>query len=84
MISHCPGTQKIRQPIPEVIKCLSCGGEVEIWTDEIRAVCQNCKTDVWRRQYVSCLDWCKYAKECIGEANYKDYLKNKKMMERHL
>jgi hypothetical protein len=78
MIFGCPGSSKFKQPAPENVKCPSCGGEVEIWTDEIERACPRCKNKVTREGGQSCLDWCKYAKECIGEERYNKYLKNKK------
>jgi len=77
MLSNCPGSQKFKQPQPETIKCASCGEEIEIWTDEIKAVCPKCKNTIMREQGVSCLDWCKYAKECVGENTYNSYIQNK-------
>jgi len=77
MISNCPGSQKFKQPQPETIKCTSCGGEIEIWTDEIKAVCPKCKNTIMREQGASCLDWCRYAKECVGENTYNSYIQNK-------
>ena len=35
----CPGARLIKQPKPEIFTFPSCGAEVEIWTDEIKAVC---------------------------------------------
>lgn len=77
MLSNCPGSQKFKQPQPENIKCSSCGEEIEIWTDEIKAVCPKCKNTIMREQGASCLDWCKYAKECVGENTYNSYIQNK-------
>lgn len=77
MISNCPGSQKFKQPQPETIRCASCGEAIEIWTDEIKAVCPKCKGTTMREQGTSCLDWCKYAKECVGEDIYKSYIQNK-------
>lgn len=77
MLSNCPGSQKFKQPQPETIKCASCGEAVEIWTDEIQAVCPKCKNTIMREQGASCLDWCKYAQECVGEQVYSSYIKNK-------
>ena len=74
---ECPGSEKFRQPKPEYIKCPACGEEVEIWTDEVKTTCPACKAAVLRREELSCLDWCKYAKECVGEAAYNNFLKNK-------
>lgn len=76
-IFHCPGADKIKQPKPELINCPYCSGEVEIWTDEASAVCANCKKKLFKSSLNSCLDWCKYAKECAGEEVYRNYQKNK-------
>jgi HD superfamily phosphodiesterase/predicted RNA-binding Zn-ribbon protein involved in translation (DUF1610 family) len=77
MINKCPGAKRLRQPKPEIIRCPSCGEEVEIWTDEVRATCPNCKIAVVREEAPSCLDWCRYAKECVGEGTYNKYMQNK-------
>jgi hemerythrin-like domain-containing protein len=67
----CPGTQAIRQPIPEFINCPDCSAEVEIWTDELKATCPRCGNKVHRAQQASCIDWCPHAKECIGPEVYE-------------
>jgi predicted RNA-binding Zn-ribbon protein involved in translation (DUF1610 family) len=77
MTFKCPGSQIFSQPKPENIKCPFCGEEIEIWTDEVKAKCPNCKKAVTREQGQSCLDWCKYAKECVGDELYNKYMKNK-------
>ncbi|MBI4285730.1 MAG: hemerythrin domain-containing protein [Chloroflexi bacterium] len=66
----CPGSLKIREPVPEYMTCPNCGAEVEIWTDEVRATCK-CGTKVFREQRPSCIDWCAYAKECVGPDVYQ-------------
>jgi HD superfamily phosphodiesterase/predicted RNA-binding Zn-ribbon protein involved in translation (DUF1610 family) len=77
VLFNCPGSQKFRQPEPEIIKCPSCGAEIEIWTDEIKARCPRCKEEIMRETGASCLDWCKYAKECAGPQVYDKYMQNK-------
>jgi hemerythrin-like domain-containing protein len=67
----CPGSRTIRNPIPESIPCPNCGREVEIWTDELKATCPNCKNKVLRERQASCIDWCPYAKECVGPEVYE-------------
>ncbi len=67
----CPGSRSIRQPVPEDIKCPSCGVDVEIWTDELSQLCPSCGTRVFREQLPSCIDWCPAAKECIGPEVYQ-------------
>jgi len=77
MVAKCPGSQFFSQPHPESIKCVFCGAEIEIWSDEVKAKCPKCKKTVMRDQGASCLDWCKYAKQCLGDKLYKEYIKNK-------
>ncbi|MCM8801683.1 MAG: HD domain-containing protein [Candidatus Omnitrophica bacterium] len=78
MIFECPGAKKFRQPEPRLINCPSCGQELEIWTDEIKTTCPNCKNEILHLQEGgSCLDWCRYAKECVGEQIYNKYMQNR-------
>lgn len=69
----CPGSVILRQPKPELFRCQSCGSEVEIWSDEATRPCPSCGKDVFRAGTQSCLDWCRLAKECVGEDRYKRY-----------
>lgn len=78
MIFNCPGSEKFKQPHPESVKCPKCASDVEIWTDEYDAVCPKCKSRVTRQSGQSCLDWCKYAKECLGNKAYDEYMRKKK------
>ena len=66
----CPGAKVIREPIPEFFTCPVCNLEVEIWTHELSRKCENCGTVVHKENVPSCIEWCKYAKECIGEEAY--------------
>lgn len=78
MIFECPGSQRFKQPQPEEIRCSICGKELEIWTDEFKIICPNCKNEVLRLpEGGSCLDWCRYAKECVGDKLYDQYLQNR-------
>ncbi len=77
MLSNCPGSDKLKSPKPEAIKCGFCGEELEIWTDEVETKCAKCGNTVVRSQGQSCLDWCKFAKECVGEEAYRAYMENK-------
>ena len=61
----CPGLEKFLRPTPSFIKCPFCGADVEIWSDEDSAICDNCGRRVRRDQEeVSCLDYCPYAEKC--------------------
>ena len=76
-LGFCPGATSFKQPQPEMIKCPSCSHEVEVWTDELQATCPNCQETVRREAGASCVDWCSYAKECLGAEGYNKYMKNK-------
>lgn len=75
--AFCPGSKLLRQPAPEMFACPSCGEEVEIWTDELKGTCAGCQKTIYRDAAMSCLDWCKYGKECVGDAVYETHLRNK-------
>ncbi len=66
----CPGTDSRFLKV-EVKKCENCGYSVEIFSDEVRIKCPKCKSYVYR-EIPSCIDWCKYAKECVGEKVLKE------------
>lgn len=77
-LDFCPGSSKFKRPEPENIKCSKCGSEVEIWSDEIQVTCPSCNYKILREfKGASCLDWCKYAKECVGDTTYNKYVKDK-------
>lgn len=74
---YCPGAKMLRQPSPELFSCPRCGEEVEIWTDELKANCPKCGKTVVREDEGSCLDWCKFGKDCVGEETYSRYITRK-------
>ncbi|MCM8762796.1 MAG: phosphohydrolase [Candidatus Omnitrophica bacterium] len=62
----CPG-QDGRNLKAELITCSKCGYALEIFSDEAKAICPKCGNLVCRERLPSCIDWCKYAKDCVGE-----------------
>ena len=70
---RCPGSVAFAQPKIEIVRCLHCGGDTEVWSDEAEGVCPKCGQTVIRTNRQSCVDWCKYARECLGEEKYKKY-----------
>lgn len=69
MIAKCPG-QDDRNLKVEMLICPDCGYKVEIFSDEVKVVCHKCKNLVCRQRLPSCVDWCKFAKDCIGEEKW--------------
>jgi hypothetical protein len=70
MMNKCPG-QDSRNIRPEIIICPKCTAKVEIFSDEVKVKCPNCKELVCRERLPSCVDWCRYAKECLGDIKWK-------------
>jgi HD superfamily phosphohydrolase YqeK/DNA-directed RNA polymerase subunit RPC12/RpoP len=75
--AFCPGSRLLRQPAPELYPCPNCGTEVEIWSDELKRVCPSCKKTVLRPGGMSCLEWCKFGKDCVGEATFQSYQRDR-------
>lgn len=71
----CPGSREIRNPYPEEIACIFCGGSVEIWSDEPETRCKSCGKTVNRQMKPSCIEWCPAAKECLGAEKYERLIK---------
>lgn len=78
----CPGSIGFVQPKPESFRCPACGREVEIWSDEAMRECPACGKTVFRTGMQSCLDWCKHARECVGEEKLAQYTWMKGMMRK--
>jgi predicted RNA-binding Zn-ribbon protein involved in translation (DUF1610 family) len=70
MINKCPG-QDDKNLKSENIACSKCGFVLEIFSDEVKVKCPKCGNLVCKERLPSCIDWCKYAKECIGEEKFK-------------
>lgn len=67
---RCPGSLVFMQPKPDMIPCVACGADTEIWSDEAEGKCPSCGATVVRYASQSCVDWCKHARECLGEDKY--------------
>lgn len=73
MEAKCPGSAGVLRSNIELLACPRCGGEIEIFTDEIKAECK-CGQVVYN-DINSCVEYCSYAEKCLGEEKYKDIKK---------
>ena len=69
MFDKCPGAIGIRTPTIIIKNCPECGKEVETLSSEMQTRCSNCGFTIYN-DLESCVQWCKYAKECVGEEAY--------------
>jgi hypothetical protein len=79
MLNHCPGTANLRTPTLAIKKCPRCGEEVELFSNDISVKCR-CGFEVYN-DIASCVQWCKYAKECVGEVVYNKMMSQKDVPE---
>ena len=70
MYQRCPG-QDNRNLSSRVLVCPGCGGEVEIFSDEVMVRCRECGRKVYGEKTPSCADWCAAARQCMGEERWR-------------
>ncbi len=76
IFDKCPGAANLRTPTLSIKKCPKCGEEVEVFSNDLKVKFSNCGTTVYN-DIQSCVQWCKYAKECLGEEEYKKVMQMK-------
>ena len=65
----CPGQDQRYWKPDDIfeINCLECGTLIEFWKDDLKLECPKCKKIIPNPKFdLSCAEWCKYAKECLG------------------
>lgn len=67
MFEGCQG--KPRTPTLHEKICPNCGQIIELFSIDTQAVCENCGFIAYN-ETLSCVQWCKYAKKCVGEEMY--------------
>ena len=82
-MKRCPGSLFFTQPKPEIVSCPDCGADVELWSDEPSSQCPACGRMVIRKVGPSCVDWCRFAKECLGDEKFKRYGEMKATMRKN-
>ena len=76
MLDHCPGAANLRIPALSIRKCPQCGEEAELFSNDISVKCSGCGFVVCN-DIESCIQWCKHAKECVGEEMYRKLMEQK-------
>ena len=72
IMSGCQG--KPRTPTILEKTCPRCGHEIELFSIDTQQTCENCGFIAYN-DTLSCVQWCKYAKQCVGEEMYEHMMK---------
>jgi NADH pyrophosphatase NudC (nudix superfamily) len=70
MSVRCPGQDTRWRTVDEYV-CSNCGTREEIWSSELKVRCPQCGNSIYKEIVPSCIDWCKSARECLGEERWK-------------
>ena len=72
IIEGCQG--KPRTPTIHEKICPQCGNVIELFSTDTQVACDNCGFVAYN-DTLSCVQWCAYARKCVGDEMYE------KMME---
>jgi len=50
--------------------CPNCGNIIELFSVDTEVACDKCGFAAYN-DALSCVQWCKYAKQCVGEEMYE-------------
>jgi ribosomal protein S27AE len=77
MLDKCPGAAPLRRPTIILKTCPRCGEEIEMFSDDAKMNCSKCGFTVYNNA-LSCVQWCEYAKQCVGEEVYNELMQRLK------
>jgi len=61
---------------PTIIEkiCPNCGSVIELFSIDTEMPCEKCGFVAYN-DTLSCVQWCQYARECVGEEMYEQMMK---------
>ena len=65
----CAGKSALGTPTLKIIKCPKCGGEIEMFSTDVKVKCDNCGFVAFNDINL-CVQWCEHAEECVGTEMY--------------
>jgi DNA-directed RNA polymerase subunit RPC12/RpoP len=72
IIEGCQG--KPRTPTIHEKICPNCGHEIELFSIDTQVACENCGFIAYN-DTLSCVQWCQYARQCVGDEMYEQMMK---------
>ena len=79
IMDGCQG--KPRTPTIMEKICPQCGGEIEMFSIDTEVACENCGFVAYN-DTLSCVQWCKYARQCVGDDMYEHMMKIVELQKR--
>ena len=76
MTYRCPWADNVRTPSLTTKICPRCGGDIDFFSIDVEAVCDTCGFTAFN-DTKTCIQWCKYARDCVGDALYERVMKEK-------
>ena len=61
---------KPRTPTIHEKTCPQCGNVIELFSIDTQVACDHCGFVAYN-DTLSCVQWCQYAKQCVGEERYE-------------
>ena len=68
IMNSCQG--KPRTPTIEEKTCPQCGNLIEMFSTDTQVACEHCGFVAFNDS-LSCVQWCKYARKCVGDEMYE-------------
>ena len=65
----CAGRSNFGTPTLKIMKCPECGGEIEMFSTDVKVKCDNCGFVAFNDINI-CVQWCAHAEECVGTEMY--------------
>jgi hypothetical protein len=76
LFDGCPGAVEIRgTPTLKEKTCPECNRIIEIFSVDMQVQCE-CGFIAYNN-ILSCISWCEYARDCVGDELYERLMKNK-------
>lgn len=80
LMDSCQG--KPRTPTITEKICPQCGSVIEIFSIDTEVACDNCGFIAYN-DALSCVQWCKYARKCVGDAMYEQMMNIAEQQKKH-
>ena len=72
LMDSCQG--KPSTPTLHEKTCPQCGSIIEIFSIDTEVACENCGFVAYN-DTLSCVQWCEYARKCVGDEMYEHLMK---------